>query len=163
VTTFSPRMAFIRGEPPLAKYLTQHHSQNSNKHHVPFSYLVRHAELEHNVSKDFSERHPPLTSLGLSQASALADTFPHLGSIAIIFTSPLTLTLRTTLAGSSHILSKKYLKNNGDKEGTRLIIGQELQEQSDLPYTGTIHSYGNIRDQDDGVLREQKCFRKIQK
>ncbi|SCO92503.1 uncharacterized protein FRV6_16631 [Fusarium oxysporum] len=96
-------------------------------------YLVRHAESEHNVSKDFSQRDPPLTSLGLSQASALADTFPHPGSITIIFTSPLTRTLQTTLAGFSHILSKQYLKNNGSEEGARLIIDQDLQERSDFP------------------------------
>ncbi|KNB16560.1 hypothetical protein FOXG_21978 [Fusarium oxysporum f. sp. lycopersici 4287] len=99
----------------------------------PLVYLVRHAESEHNVSKDFSQRDPPLTSLGLSQASALVDTFPHPESIAIIFTSPLMRTLQTTLAGFSHILSKQYLKNNGNEEGTRLIIDQDLQERSDLP------------------------------
>ncbi|KAF5723839.1 phosphoglycerate mutase family [Fusarium mundagurra] len=96
-------------------------------------YLVRHAESEHNVSKDFSQRDPALTSLGLYQASALADAFPHPQSIDIIFTSPLTRTLQTTLAGFSHIISKQYLKNNGNQEGARLIIDQDLQERSDLP------------------------------
>jgi len=71
--------------------------------------------------------------LGLSQASDLADTFPHPGSIATIFTSPLTRTLQTTLAGFSHILDKQSLKNNGSEEGARLIIDQDLQERSDLP------------------------------
>ncbi|KAH7309900.1 phosphoglycerate mutase family protein [Stachybotrys elegans] len=96
-------------------------------------YLVRHAESEHNVSKDFSQRDPPLTSLGLSQASALADTFPDPGSIATVFTSPLTRTLQTTLAGFSHIISEQYLKSQGSSEGARLIIDKDLQERSDLP------------------------------
>lgn len=85
-------------------------------------YVVRHAESEHNVSKDFSHRDPPLTSLGVSQATALRTAFPSV-PIAAIITSPLNRAIETTLAGFSPTIDK----------GARLIIDRDLQERSDLP------------------------------
>jgi broad specificity phosphatase PhoE len=93
----------------------------------PTIYLVRHAESEHNVSKDFSQRDPPLTSAGLRQASAIGEGFPDASSIAVIYTSPLTRALQTTLNGFSHTLRGK------STDGAQLIIDPDLQERSDLP------------------------------
>ncbi|OAQ67741.1 phosphoglycerate mutase family protein [Pochonia chlamydosporia 170] len=71
----------------------------------PFIYLVRHAEAEHNISKQFSQRDPPLTQVGIEQASSLETTFPEPRSIAIVLTSPLKRALQTTLAGFSHVIA----------------------------------------------------------
>lgn len=67
-------------------------------------YLVRHAESAHSISKDFSHRDPPLTDLGRKQASALVQSLPKPASVAMVFTSPLTRTLETTLAAFSQSL-----------------------------------------------------------
>ncbi|KFA67974.1 hypothetical protein S40285_03559 [Stachybotrys chlorohalonatus IBT 40285] len=88
-------------------------------------YVFRHAESEHNVSKDFSHRDPPLTPLGLSQAAAIPKSFPHSESITTILTSPLTRTVQTTLAAFSHILHTGA--------GARLVVDPNLQERSALP------------------------------
>ena len=90
-------------------------------------YLVRHAESEHNVSKDFTQRDPPLTATGLGQASTLSELFPDSASIAVVFTSPLTRTLQTTTAGFSQLFHKD------GPGGAQLIIDPDLQERSDLP------------------------------
>ncbi|KAL7914500.1 phosphoglycerate mutase family protein [Trichoderma velutinum] len=94
-------------------------------------YLIRHAEAEHNISKDFSQRDPPLTPAGFEQASSLAKTFPDPSSIAVVLTSPLKRTLQTTLAGFSHILAINGV--GGQNGSARLIIDRDLQERSDLP------------------------------
>ncbi|KAM0284288.1 hypothetical protein ACHAQH_002081 [Verticillium albo-atrum] len=90
-------------------------------------YLVRHAESEHNISKDFSQRDPPLTATGLAQATTLTGSFPDTDSIAVVLTSPLTRTLQTTVAGFPHVLRKDIAG------GAQLIIDPDLQERSDLP------------------------------
>ena len=90
-------------------------------------YLVRHAESEHNVSKDFTQRDPPLTATGLAQASTLIEDFPHKASIAVVLTSPLTRTLQTTTTGFPQVLRKDAAG------GAQLIIDPDLQERSDLP------------------------------
>jgi broad specificity phosphatase PhoE len=90
-------------------------------------YLVRHAESEHNVSKDFSQQDPPLTAAGVGQASALIQTFPDAASVAVMLTSPLTRTLQTTIASFPQVLRK-------DAAGSaQLIIDPDLQERSNLP------------------------------
>lgn len=98
-------------------------------------YLVRHAEAAHNVSKDFNHRDPPLTTLGVSQAAQLADTFPQPASIGIIVTSPLKRTIQTTLAAFRRVLDERYFGDSGDgvKSGAELILDPELQERSALP------------------------------
>ncbi|KAH7110802.1 phosphoglycerate mutase family protein [Dactylonectria estremocensis] len=96
-------------------------------------YLIRHADSVHNVSKDFSHRDPPLTELGIAQASALGKSFPGLASVAIVLTSPLTRTLETTLAAFSHILDKQSVGDGGIDAGARLVLDPDLQERSDLP------------------------------
>jgi broad specificity phosphatase PhoE len=99
-------------------------------------YVVRHAESEHNVSKDFSQLDPPLTSLGLQQAHQLSRTLPDPSSVAIILCSPLRRAIQTTLAGFSGILDKRYFPHNsmqGVSNGAILSLKADLQERSDLP------------------------------
>ncbi|KAH7369199.1 phosphoglycerate mutase family protein [Plectosphaerella cucumerina] len=90
-------------------------------------YLVRHAESEHNVSKDFTQRDPPLTTTGLAQAATLTDKFPDTASIAVVLSSPLTRALQTTTVGFRQVLGKDAAG------GVQLIIDPDLQERSDLP------------------------------
>ncbi|KAH7021400.1 phosphoglycerate mutase family protein [Microdochium trichocladiopsis] len=99
---------------------------------APIIYLVRHAESEHNVSKDMSHRDPPLTALGVQQATAIATAFPELGSVATIFTSPLTRAIQTTVAGFSSILHLDGRAEPGGDGGAQLIVDPDLQERSDL-------------------------------
>ncbi|KAK4223299.1 histidine phosphatase superfamily, clade-1 [Podospora fimiseda] len=87
-------------------------------------YLLRHAESQHNVTKDFSLRDPGLTPLGITQATALRTTFPALSSIGLIISSPLTRTIETTIAAFDPIISSGQAK---------LILDPLLQERSDLP------------------------------
>lgn len=99
-------------------------------------YLVRHAESEHNVSKDFSKLDPPLTTLGIQQATQLVQTFPRSSEIGIILSSPLQRTLQTTLAAFSHVLDKRYfdpLSGKGVENGVKLVLDPDLQERSALP------------------------------
>lgn len=108
-------------------------ASNMAPHMAPTIYLVRHAESDHNISKDFSHRDPPLTGLGMESASSLPGTFPHSGSVAVILTSPLRRTLQTTIAGFYHVVDKKSVKEGGIDGGAQLIIDRDLQESSDLP------------------------------
>jgi broad specificity phosphatase PhoE len=100
-------------------------------------YIVRHAESEHNVSKDFSQLDPPLTALGFEQARQLSQTIPDASkNVAIIFCSPLRRAIQTTLAGFSDILDKRYFPNDSGQEahgGATLLVEADLQERSDLP------------------------------
>lgn len=98
-------------------------------------YLVRHAESEHNVTKDFSQRDPPLTDLGLAQATGLATTFPRPESVAVVMTSPLTRTLQTTFAAFGNILGAAPAggKPAAKAATARLVVDPDLQERSDLP------------------------------
>lgn len=99
----------------------------------PLIYLVRHAEAEHSISKQFSQRDPPLTQAGNEQASSLATAFPDPSSIAIVLTSPLKRALQTTLAGFSHMLALDRDDNGHGFRNARLMIDRDLQERSDLP------------------------------
>jgi broad specificity phosphatase PhoE len=99
-------------------------------------FIVRHAESEHNVSKDFSELDPSLTTLGFRQAHQLSQTLPNPRSIAIVLSSPLRRAIQTTLAGFSEILDKRYFPNDpmqGADNGAILLLDADLQERSDLP------------------------------
>ncbi|KAL5593154.1 hypothetical protein FOBRF1_012256 [Fusarium oxysporum] len=95
-------------------------------------YLVRHAESVHNVSKDFSHRDPPLTVLGITQASEVAKSFPSPDSVAVVVTSPLTRAVETTLTAFAHILDKRVVGDSGIDKGARLILDPNLQERSTL-------------------------------
>jgi broad specificity phosphatase PhoE len=100
-------------------------------------YIVRHAESEHNVSKDFSQLDPSLTALGLEQAQQLSKTIPDASrNVAVIICSPLRRAIQTTLAGFSNTLDKRYFPNDsgqGADDGANLLLEADLQERSDLP------------------------------
>lgn len=99
-------------------------------------HLVRHAESEHNVSKDFSQLDPPLTALGREQAAKLVDTFHNPEHIGVVVTSPLRRAIQTALAGFSHVLNKRYYDEDsglGVENGIPLFLDPNLQERSTLP------------------------------
>ena len=98
--------------------------------------IVRHAESVHNVTKDFSQLDPPLTALGVEQASSISKKLLYAGNIATIISSPLRRALQTTLAGFSTVLDKQYFDTSsgqGIDSGATLFLDPDLQERSDLP------------------------------
>lgn len=98
--------------------------------------IVRHAESVHNVTKDFSQLDPPLTALGVEQASSISKKLLSAENIATIISSPLRRALQTTLAGFSAVLDKQYFDKSsgqGIDGGARLSLDPDLQERSDLP------------------------------
>ncbi|QYS97843.1 hypothetical protein H0G86_005054 [Trichoderma simmonsii] len=99
----------------------------------PLIFVVRHAEAEHNVIMDFSQRDPPLTLKGFDQASHLAKTFPEPSSISVVLTSPLKRALQTTLKGFSQVLALDSVGEDGQHGAARLLVDRDLQETSDLP------------------------------
>ncbi|KAH8687992.1 histidine phosphatase superfamily [Tricladium varicosporioides] len=102
----------------------------------PRVHIVRHAESEHNITKDFTVRDPGLTPLGRQQSTKLSETFPHSNSIGLILTSPLRRTVETTLLAFPHILDKKYYPPSsglGVEGGAELLLEPDLQERSALP------------------------------
>ena len=99
-------------------------------------HIVRHAESVHNVSKDFTQRDPSLTPLGLQQAAQLIHEFPSSSQVAVIITSPLQRAIQTTLAAFPHVLDKRYFSpqsGQGIENGSLLVIDPDLQERSALP------------------------------
>lgn len=99
-------------------------------------HIVRHAESVHNVSKDFTQRDPSLTPLGLQQAAQLIHEFPSSSHVAVIITSPLQRAIQTTLAAFPHVLDKRYFSpqsGQGIENGSLLVIDPDLQERSALP------------------------------
>jgi len=118
-------------------------SETTNKMPASTIYLVRHAESEHNVTKDFSTRDPGLTELGFTQASALAtdSVFPALSSVGVIVSSPLRRTIETTLAGFRDII---------EGGGAKLILDPDLQERSELP-CDTGSSVGELTERFPGL------------
>ncbi|KAH6683463.1 hypothetical protein B0J14DRAFT_633027 [Halenospora varia] len=97
---------------------------------------VKHAESEHNVTKDFTIRDPGLTPLGRQQSTKLSETFPHSDNIGLIITSPLRRTVETTLLAFPQILDKKYYSPDsglGIKGRAELLLKLDLQERSALP------------------------------
>ena len=98
-------------------------------------HLVRHAESEHNVSKDIYRPDPNLTDTGLQQADELAQTFPH-HRVAIIFTSPLKRTIQTSLGGFGHVLDKtspRIASSPGIESGARLVVYPDIQPRNARP------------------------------
>ncbi|KAK0105955.1 hypothetical protein ONS95_004466 [Cadophora gregata] len=86
-------------------------------------HLIRHAESVHNVSRDFSQLDPSLTSLGFEQAAKLDQSFPYAGRVG------------TTLTAFPSILDKRYFDPSsgyGVENGASLVIDPLLQERSAL-------------------------------
>jgi broad specificity phosphatase PhoE len=101
----------------------------------PQIHLVRHAESVHNVTKDFSQLDPSLTTLGFEQAAELGKSFPYAGRVGVVITSPLRRAIQTALTAFSGILDKRYfdpISGEGVENGAILIIEPLLQERSAL-------------------------------
>jgi broad specificity phosphatase PhoE len=99
-------------------------------------HVVRHAESEHNVSKDFSILDPSLTPLGRQQAENLGSTFPYPDTVWLVISSPLQRTIQTTLLAFTKVLDKRYYEDgsgNGVEGGAELLLDPDLQERSALP------------------------------
>lgn len=98
-------------------------------------HIIRHAESVHNVSKDFNQLDPPLTSLGFEQAAKLIRSFPHTGLVGVVITSPLRRAIQTALAAFPKILDKRYFAPGsglGVENGATLVLDPLLQERSAL-------------------------------
>lgn len=61
----------------------------------PKIHLVRHAQGEHNATRNYDIRDAVLTQKGKDQCRALRSTFAHHNSIDIVFASPLRRTIQT--------------------------------------------------------------------
>jgi broad specificity phosphatase PhoE len=99
-------------------------------------HVVRHAESEHNVSKDFSILDPSLTPLGRQQAESLGSAFPYPDTVGLVISSPLQRTIQTTLLAFTKVLDKRYYEEgsgNGVEGGAELLLDPDLQERSALP------------------------------
>ncbi|KAE8444330.1 hypothetical protein EG329_000640 [Mollisiaceae sp. DMI_Dod_QoI] len=60
-------------------------------------YLVRHAQGEHNITRDFTIFDSPLTPHGHTQCQQLQQTFPHHSSVQIVLSSPLRRAIQTAI------------------------------------------------------------------
>jgi broad specificity phosphatase PhoE len=99
-------------------------------------HLVRHAESEHNITKDSSHHDPSLTENGFQQAIKLRETFPYTDRVAIIFTSPLRRAVQTALGGFESILDRSASKPDnspGIENGAKLIIYPDIQPRDNRP------------------------------
>lgn len=77
----------------------------------PTVILIRHAQAQHNLTKDYSIPDPPLTEQGLEQCvplrDSLRDRFGHIAaSDAVILASPMHRTLQTTELGLGWLIEK---------------------------------------------------------
>lgn len=95
---------------------------------APTVILIRHAQAEHNASKDYNIPDPPLTPHGLNTqcselASFLQDSLPLAQRISLIVTSPLERTLQTTHAALGWLIDR----------GVPVMARADWQESSDKP------------------------------
>jgi len=98
---------------------------------APTIILIRHAQAEHNATKDYGIRDPCLSTLGLTQCaelSAAIKNHPLYNKIELIVVSPMQRTLQTASLALSPLISS----------GTPVILSAHFQENSDKPCdTGT--------------------------
>ncbi|KAH7348028.1 phosphoglycerate mutase family protein-like protein [Pyrenochaeta sp. MPI-SDFR-AT-0127] len=72
----------------------------------PRIHLVRHAQGEHNATRDYTIRDAVLTQKGKEQCRALQSTFAHHNSVNIVFASPLRRTIQTAALSFGPALSR---------------------------------------------------------
>ncbi|ETN44037.1 uncharacterized protein HMPREF1541_10902 [Cyphellophora europaea CBS 101466] len=99
-------------------------------------FLVRHAESQHNVDKNFQQLDPPLTTAGSAAATQFGSTFPFSDTVGVVLSSPSQRAIQTALAAFSNILERRYFEPSSGKgidEGATLVIDLDAQEQSTLP------------------------------
>ncbi|KAF1936165.1 phosphoglycerate mutase-like protein [Clathrospora elynae] len=73
----------------------------------PKIHLVRHAQGEHNATRDYSIRDAVLTDKGKEQCRTLKSSFKHHEDIDIVFVSPLRRTIQTAALSFGPTLSRK--------------------------------------------------------
>ncbi|CAO2655522.1 Nn.00g043250.m01.CDS01 [Neocucurbitaria sp. VM-36] len=89
----------------------------------PKIHLIRHAQGEHNATRDYDIRDAVLTAKGKEQCQTLQSTFPHHGNVDIIFASPLRRTIQTAALSFGPALSRKEVP---------FVLLPVLQEVSDI-------------------------------
>ncbi|KAM5386954.1 hypothetical protein ACJZ2D_000247 [Fusarium nematophilum] len=94
-----------------------------------YLHLVRHAEGQHNLSRQNLQIHDPrLTTAGEAQCVALREAFPHHAAITHLVSSPMRRALQTCLLAFAPAVAA----------GTAVTALQDIQEVSTLPCdTGT--------------------------
>lgn len=91
-------------------------------------YLIRHAQAQHNVNLEYHIPDAKLTKVGRGQATDLYNNYPHLETSSsgpeVVFTSPLTRTIETSLLG---------FRAKATQSSLDIIPIAELQENSAMP------------------------------
>ncbi|KAH7396981.1 histidine phosphatase superfamily [Phaeosphaeria sp. MPI-PUGE-AT-0046c] len=72
----------------------------------PKIHLVRHAQGEHNLRRDYTILDAVLTTTGKEQCRALSAAFEHHGDVDIVFASPLRRTIQTAALSFGPALSR---------------------------------------------------------
>ncbi|KAI4681932.1 hypothetical protein J4E81_009693 [Alternaria sp. BMP 2799] len=73
----------------------------------PKVHIVRHAQGEHNATRNYSIRDAVLTEKGKEQCRALSSAFRHHEEIDIVFASPLRRTIQTASLSFGPVLARK--------------------------------------------------------
>ncbi|KAL2064959.1 hypothetical protein VTL71DRAFT_4099 [Oculimacula yallundae] len=95
---------------------------------APTIILIRHAQAQHNATRDYTIPDPPLTELGFGQqcdelAKHLQTELPLAQEIELIVVSPMRRTLQTAQQGLGWLM----------KKGVPVILRAEFQENSAKP------------------------------
>lgn len=90
---------------------------------APVIDVVRHAESTHNTTGNLYERDPNLTGEGESQAFRLGRSYPFMGRLTHIVSSPMRRAIRTALIAFEERLL----------DGKQVILLPELQETGVQP------------------------------
>ncbi|KAH9882266.1 hypothetical protein J1614_001438 [Plenodomus biglobosus] len=72
----------------------------------PKIHLIRHAQGEHNLTRDYTIRDAVLTPKGKEQCRILRSTFQHHNEVDIVFASPLRRTIQTAALSLGPALSR---------------------------------------------------------
>jgi len=99
-------------------------------------FLLRHAESQHNVDKNFEQLDPALTDSGIKAAVHLGSTFPQPEAVGVVLSSPSQRAIQTALAAFPHVLDRRYFEptsGKGVEAGAILIVDPDAQERSSLP------------------------------
>ncbi|KAF2874274.1 histidine phosphatase superfamily [Massariosphaeria phaeospora] len=106
----------------------------------PKLYLVRHAQGEHNATRDYTIHDPLLTATGMSQCRQLQSEFLHHAGIDLVVSSPLRRTIQTAAYSFGPVLARSDV---------RFILLPGLQEVSDLA-----SDTGHPRQELEGVVAD---------
>lgn len=90
---------------------------------APKIHLVRHAQGEHNLHRDYTILDAVLTPLGKEQCRALSAAFEHHGDVDIVFASPLRRTIQTAALSFGPTLSRNEVP---------FVLLPALQELGDI-------------------------------